>query len=166
MKGTWLDLAVWNIWQLFSNIPPAIISAVIGGVVAWLVSNYNYRRNVRPVLIFTKRAQSFWHLENVGSGPAVNVLICDSKTDGKWKFPTRYHSLGVRDKAELLSSPSTDSFAVRYSDINGKWYATTCIDSQTKIHAKDVFRDWEPPVFTEHDLMCRFSVNWRRSVIR
>lgn len=155
MKGTWLDFAIWSIWQLFSKIPPAITSAVIGGVVAWLVSNYNYRRNIRPVLIFTKRNQSFWHLENVGSGPAINVLVSDAKTDCKWKSPTRYHSIGVKDRAQLLPPPSSDSLAVRYSDINHRWYSTECIDSKTTIHATDTFNDWGPPVFTEHDLMAQ-----------
>jgi len=154
MKGTELDIAIWRLWLFFSGVPPAVISAGMSGVVAWLVSSYNYRRNVRPVLIFTKRNHNSWYLENVGSGPAIDVLLSDCRTKGGWDSPTRYHSIGVKDKAEILSTRAGDSFAVSYSDVNGRWYSTTCIDSQTTIHNKSTFRDWKP-VFTEHDLMAQ-----------
>jgi len=151
MKGTWLDLLIWNVWLALKQIPTPLFTTVISATVAWLVSLYSYRRNVRPVLVFTKRGQSTWHLENVGSGPAVNVLVSDSGKKGEWIAATRYHSIGVKDRAELFGINYADSLGAKYSDINGKWYSSICIDSETTIYRKDVLPKWEA-IFTEHDL--------------
>jgi len=145
MKGSWLDLAVWGIWQTLATAPSWFVSLVVSSCVAFFVATVTYKRNVRPVVVFTKR-------RNGGAGPAINVIVGQQNENHAWKSITRYHSLPVNNHAELVGRIDGRSLAVKYSNLTGKWFSTTCIDSESKLHKTDLFPNWRV-LLTEEDLL-------------
>jgi len=115
-----------------------VISVVVS-ILVLLVAYVSFHQGVierqRPVLVFTRRDRGFWHIENVGTGPALDVIVGDrfpvSKSEvktgwmhkrpaRKWKTKTRCWPLAAGASVPL-EWIGHDIVAV-YGDISGHVY--------------------------------------------
>jgi hypothetical protein len=56
------------------GVASAVVS-VIAITISWTISRLSARASVRPVLVFEYPPDEGWKAKNIGSGPALNVLI-------------------------------------------------------------------------------------------
>jgi hypothetical protein len=126
-----------TIHSLFEAVP--LLSPVLS-LVALVFSIYSFRgnsrENLRPILIFSNDAVSadaktIWFVENVGKGPAINVLLTGGDAhaiadDEEW---TRFPALAAGSKENLSAFRLRKSFVAYYTDVSGSSYRSICVDN-------------------------------------
>ena len=136
-------------------------------VVSALTFALSYRHNLRiavsgrkPVLVFAYDGNRGWVLSNVGSGPALNIIIAQKRVGGEWFNPVRVPAL-AKDAEYIpkwLGHVNTTGLGATYTDAEGSCYSSTCGNDLSRVHKGAVFgpwgeseigRDWNQPVY--HD---------------
>jgi hypothetical protein len=112
----------------------AIVISAVSVVIAFasLVLNVllNHRASVRarkPVLVFLDDPeQGCWVLQNVGNGPALNVLVAQRES-GEWFNPVRGRPLAKDATFALvwLGRTNTSGLGASYSDFEDRRYTST-----------------------------------------
>jgi hypothetical protein len=107
------------------------------------------RRSVKPVLVFSHEGQgkddkSVWHVENVGNGPAINVILAGRNVERQWKQSLILPALATGSRFRLTWITHTGALVAIYSDSSGGMYTTECFDSRNRIFAGNRFPGLEP----------------------
>jgi hypothetical protein len=108
------------------------------------LSVYFFRRSRiaenRPILIFSNLEfvpgkKSTWAIENVGKGPAINILVGGKNSDWQWDDAewTLYPALAVGRPERLDEHKSAFAFVAYYEDAMGHGYQTYCQDHTNTI---------------------------------
>jgi hypothetical protein len=132
----------------------AAVISVVFSLVAIGVSLYTYAKNkkkdVIPVLIFSRRSATNWQIENVGKGPALNVIVGDGKDDGTWPTIAKLYPIAAGGKADLAWLQHALKLGAKYTNIWGEKYSTTCEHDVNKFSQNYLFsetainrREWE-----------------------
>ena len=122
---------------------PLILSSL-----ALLVSFFSYQlaavRGVKPVIVVSYSSESGWYLKNIGSGPALNVLVAQRHESAGWFCPVRVPPLGQGDELHLswIRYTNVRWIGATYTDIDGRKYSSKCADDLTKITAGSMFPHW------------------------
>jgi hypothetical protein len=117
-------------------------------ILALSVSFLSYRltavRNVKPALIASYSGDSGWHRRNIGSGPALNVVVVQRRESGDWFDPVRVPPLAAGDQLHLFWMEHTNVrwIGAAYTDIDGRPYSSECADDLTRIRAGHAFPVW------------------------
>jgi len=77
-------------------------------------------------MVFLNENNGGWFLKNIGAGPALDVVVAEADNDKKWVFPTLYYPVATGSPCTLLGLQKAEYLAVKYTDVNGRWYSTTC----------------------------------------
>ena len=119
------DLLVWI---------PVLVS-----VIAIFVAKRAVTRSVRPVLVFVCEVRDkVWCVENVGTGPALDVLVAEKDRDEQpWARFKRVPPLPKDGKIRLRSAPSF--LAVTYHDAENHAYSTICSGYRNQLQKGHVF---------------------------
>src|ERR1700685_878931 len=76
----------------FASRLPAVMPLIFSAS-ALLLSLLSFRltdvRSVKPVLTITFENESGWNLNNIGNGPALNVIVSQRPEGGIWSAPVR-----------------------------------------------------------------------------
>ena len=125
---------------------PVALSAV-----AIFVSFYAFRMthwtSLRPILIFANIRREGpghrWIVENVGQGPAINIILCCANHDCRWKDEenTLMPALPVGQQIALGFFSRAGAFCAIYSDVAGYHYTTVCMDNSNKITTRNLYPD-------------------------
>lgn len=106
--------------------------AVLVSITALVISLFTTRRAAiagrRPVLVFDYDSTIGWRVRNIGSGPALNVIVAQRKVGGEWFNPVRIPPLARDGEFTLrwcLHVNDTGLGAV-YSDTGSLPYTSTC----------------------------------------
>jgi len=132
----------------------APIIALVLSLIAIIVSLYTYAQNkkkdVMPVLVFSRRSATNWQVENVGNGPALNVVLGDGKEDGTWAIIAKLYPIAAGARVDLPWLDYGARLGTSYADVWGEKYATMCEDdinefSQTRFFSNIAInrREWE-----------------------
>ena len=79
-----------------------------------------------------------WFLNNVGWGPALDVMVAEKDEDKQaWTRFKRFPPLPKDGQISLWSAPSF--FAVTYKDAENKLYSTICTGYRNTLHKGPVF---------------------------
>ncbi len=80
-----------------------------------------------PILFFSLR-EPVWEIENVGRGPAMNIIIGDDAGNGKdFASVIEYYPIAVGRKVSLRDHiPRGMKLVVNYTDVWGTPYSITC----------------------------------------
>ena len=129
--------------ELFISLVSAVFSAA-----AVAVAYYSFRRGqeaaVTPTLVFSRRHATLWQIENVGSGPAVSLIIGDRSKDGTWKQVVNCYPIAAGAAVELPWLRYGDQYGAVYTDVNGRTFTTICSNNRNKISKRNGFPDWQP----------------------
>lgn len=111
----------------------------------------NYRHNRRsailarkPVLVFEYDGEVGWTLRNVGSGPALNVIVAQHRVGGDWFNPVRVPPLS-RDGSFVLSwlgHANSTGLGATYSDAEESPYTSTCGNDLSRSAPGREFGPW------------------------
>ena len=111
----------------------AIVS-VIAALIAWRAVT----RNLRPVLVFVRDENKVWLVKNVGTGPALDVLVGEKDLrDQPWHRFLRLPPIPKDGQIALPSGPSF--FAVTYTDAENNPYSTICSGYRNRTDKGRVF---------------------------
>lgn len=113
------------------------------------------RRSIRPVLIFSSYAKgesgvTSWHVENAGSGPAVNVLLAAGDTKRVWNEQTALllPALPAGSKFHLNWIHHPGSLLATYADSEGRAYTSICVDNRNHIAATNRYPHMTPKIYS------------------
>jgi hypothetical protein len=110
---------------IFAN-PSPWLGGVLGGILtAGIFGWISHVRSIRPVLFFLYERDG-WYLRNIGSGPALDVIVASADNDKRWQIPTLYHPISKDGNVKLKGLGVAEYLAVKYTGINRHWYSTQC----------------------------------------
>jgi len=117
--------------------------------------------SVRPAIVFVYSGDSGWQIQNIGSGPALNVIISQNEgsseaNTGNWVKPVRIPPLKKDGFFSLHWMPFSNvrRLGATYDDMWGRPYTTTCESDLNKIQSgrhlkawdeREVVADWKMP---------------------
>ena len=137
----------------------AILVSIGAIVITFWLARRQEAVGIRPVLIFVYDGSIGWKLQNVGSGPALNVLVAQKKSE-HWFNPVRVPPVAAGSEMVLkwLRHVNTTSLGVSYVDFKDRPYTSTCKNdlSTTKSgqsfprwEERDIKRHWDDPPYME-----------------
>jgi hypothetical protein len=143
----------------------AILSLILSAL-AILISCLLFRKtqiaNVMPVLVFTRRSESVWQIENVGRGPALSIAVGDKEESGKWRWSVRCHPIAAGATIQVPWPSPGDELMTSYKDVKGKAYSTLCSMSENVFYQRNMFPDLKPSI-DEHSLAAMIE-RYRRMI--
>jgi hypothetical protein len=125
------------------------IIAVVVSVTSIIISYTTSRRaaitGMQPVLVFVFNRAAGWALENVGSGPALNIVYTVKDPQKGWSLPTRLPPLSKSGILQRLPSSPVPAAALGclYTDIQGRTYTSIMENNQTRVSDRSPFPDWK-----------------------
>lgn len=125
----------------------AVLALLISACSFW----WSYRTSVRPVLVFfndefSPEHKTTWSVQNVGNGPALNVVLCGGKT-----LQTLDESVcailpalapGAKERLSFVKTRLV--FVATYSDLRGVKYTSTCSESINVFSSRNRFPRLKP----------------------
>jgi hypothetical protein len=120
---------LWWISTKFANLPApvqgGIISAFMSTSIAFLIFLLGYIYSSRPILVFSRRPDALWRIQNIGRGGAFDIRLEDRGTNGANHFSI--YPIADRERVELGELTYGDELTVYYSTRSGKRkYCTKC----------------------------------------
>jgi hypothetical protein len=111
--------------------PILSVLAVVISVISFDFSFWQRRQaditGVQPALVFVFDNKVGWRLENIGNGPALNVIVAKKRPYGEWFEPVRVPPLAKDADLQLHWIPINDEngLGATYNDIRNRAYTTT-----------------------------------------
>lgn len=135
------------------------IFAIILSAIAITVSIYTFRRthktSIKPVLIFSNDIESpadttSWYLQNVGIGPALNVIVGSGEKEGVWEAENfvLLPALSVQGRVHLDWVRAPKALVATYSDSFGQNYTSICVGNRNRVVELNLY----PSLSTETSL--------------
>jgi hypothetical protein len=123
--------------------------ASVAIALASFIFNYGlaHRAAVRarkPVLVFVDDpAQGAWLLQNVGNGPALNVLVAQ-RQEGQWFNPVIVPPLSTESSYPLtwLGRINTTGLGVTYTDFEDRRYTSTLGGERSRTYEGNRLPHW------------------------
>src|SRR5262249_18698708 len=105
----------------------SLIVSIVAVVITWYVYRNSRELGVKPVLVFLRRSSHEWELANVGTGPALQIMIGDKPFGGTNEW-THFSSCYPIPADHRIDTPwlSAAALGVQYEDIDGRKYTTVC----------------------------------------
>ena len=119
------------------------IFAVLVSFVSFAVTFWQRRASdvtgVKPALVFVFDNAGGWRLQNVGNGPALNIVVARKRPHGEWFDPVRVPPIPRDGEFELrwVSADDENGLGATYNDIRDRPYTTTTGDDYSRISAGD-----------------------------
>ena len=127
----------------------ATICSTIISFLAVFISYYTFKRTikneVRPVLIFTRRSATLWQIQNIGKGPAIQVVIGEKlryKKMTKWGTVANCYPIAANAEISLTWIEDGFEFATVYTDIHGESFSTHFKAGRNMVYDKNLFPKW------------------------
>jgi hypothetical protein len=121
----------------------ALVFSEVAILVSILIFFRTQKSNTMPIIVFEQISEKTWLVENVGVGPAINILVANNHIKGKW-FPIIYPPLSAGASIKLdIFEKDTDHVAIYY-DIKGNAYTTICVKNKHKFFEQNKFPEWKP----------------------
>lgn len=105
-----------------------------------------------PVLVFHYDRIIGWIIRNVGSFPAMDIIVSEKTFQGCWERPVRMPVLAANEEHELhwIGHRNVDVLGARYNNINGAQFTVVCEHDNSKIDNGSVFPDWSDAELQRH----------------
>ena len=122
----------------------ALVISLIATATAIYFARASLRTNVLPVLVFVYADSTGWAIKNVGSGPALNIVVADQTPPAtEWERPTRLYPLAEGQRVLLpWVGQNPDKLAVVYQDVHNRDYTSVVDQDLTIIHRDRVLPEW------------------------
>jgi hypothetical protein len=130
----------------------ALIFSIVSFVLSYRLGRDSSVTNVRPVLVFEYSGDVGWILRNVGTGPALNVLVAQKRVGGDWFNPVRVPPLAAAASfvPTWLGHVNTTGLGATYTDVDGRKYSSITGNDLTEIYDREVFGPWEESEIRRH----------------
>lgn len=126
------------------------ISALLASVIAITVSVYTFKRahktSIKPVLVFSNDIESpadktSWYVQNVGNGPALNVMVGSGGKEGDWEASNSVllPALSVQGRVHLAWVWAPKALVATYSDSFGQDYTSICVGNRNRVVESNLY---------------------------
>lgn len=130
-----------NAETLIAGFSAAVATA--GAIVSYYAFHRTIRSSARPVLIFSMTADYRWKIENVGTGPAINVVIADRHKTGDLESITNCFPIAAGAFLALPWITAGWELIAVYTDVfNGK-FTSICQGNRNRVVKRDLFPHWK-----------------------
>ena len=122
----------------------SVLIAAVSFVVNYWISHRAAVRAAKPVLVFVDDPErNCWVLQNVGNGPALNVLVAQ-RHSGRWFNPVLVPPLGTESTfpLEWLGRINTAGLGATYSDFEDRRYTSTLGGDRSRTYNGSRLPDW------------------------
>jgi hypothetical protein len=115
----------------------AILFSVLSLVISARRSRAEEKTGLRPVLVFVHEEPTGWRLQNIGKGPALNILIAKRDDREDWFDIARVPPLPENGAVDLSRWGKTvsDEAGATYQDFKDNAYSSICKDDRA--HTSD-----------------------------
>jgi hypothetical protein len=136
--------------HLFESVIALV--ALVFSALSFRLSKKTFVTDIRPVLVFVWADKTGWKVQNIGAGPALNVVIGSCKENHPWGKPVRIPSLSANGDFSLHWICADDAWglAAKYHDINGKLYSSICSDDLSEVFTGSKLPDWHKDEIERH----------------
>ena len=125
--------------------------SIVAIAISWTISRLTARASIRPLLVFEYPPDEGWKVKNIGSGPALNVLIAQ-KEHGDWINPVRIPPMS-KDASVVLTWCLHDNvrgLGALYEDADGRKYTSTCGNDLSRVFKGHLFGPWREDKIGKH----------------
>jgi hypothetical protein len=125
------------------------IVALCVSIIATFTSISYYRTDLKlgvlPTLVFVYSKETGWVLRNIGSGPALNIIVAHQANDKKTlEQPTRIYPLAPGKEVEIFwVGDNPEKLGAEYYDARNEPYTSVCDEDLTVIHERKIFPTWK-----------------------
>src|SRR2546426_2071346 len=122
----------------------ALTLSVIATVASIYFSGASLRTTVLPTLVFVYSPDSGWAVKNVGSGPALNVVLAVEPTRGAgWQSPTQLYPIPTAGQVWLpWVGHNPKRLGVTYTDSQNRTYTSIVDNDLTVITRGSQLPNW------------------------
>ena len=138
-------------WKQYVSVAALVFSLASFGF-TYALSARSAVTSIRPVLVFEYTAQTGWSVRNVGSGPAMNVLVAARAEGSDWHDPVRVPAL-QRDGHFVLSwvgHSNVRTLGATYMDIADRQYSSTSTNDLSQTTEGNTLKKWTESEITAH----------------
>jgi hypothetical protein len=123
----------------------ALTLSIIATISSIYFSNIGIKTNVLPTLVFVYDSDKGWSINNVGNGPALNVVVThQTHGENKWIEPTRLYPIPENDTVYIAwVGHNPDKLMATYTDVHNRSYSSLTDEDLTTISDKDVSQPWK-----------------------
>jgi len=121
----------------------ALLVSVVSFVMSYRLSQHAAVSSVMPVLAFVYDKESQWVIQNLGNGPALNVVIASKMTDDSpWSNPVRLPPLARDGRFKLPVDINVKWLGASYNDVDGRDYSATCVRDDSRVRRGRLLPRW------------------------
>jgi hypothetical protein len=127
----------------------ALVVSVGSFVFTVFKGRYDQITGVKPALVFVFDHKSGWDLQNIGAGPALNIIVAKKEggiasSTGNWIQPVRVPPLKKDGAFPIHWDPqnNTHGLGATYEDMWARAYTTTCGNDLNVIRRRRRLRKW------------------------
>jgi hypothetical protein len=138
-------------WKQYVSVA-ALAFSLVSFTFSYSLSSRSAVTSIRPVLVFEYTHDAGWSVRNVGSGPALNVLIASKNEGGDWRNPVRIPAI-QRDGHFLLSwigHQNIRTLGATYMDIAERDYSSTSVNDLSQTFEGNKLRAWGESEIAAH----------------
>lgn len=125
-----------------------LLTSLVISVIAVSLSYYTFRRNlraaVRPVIAISMKTDFLWQLENVGRGPAINLVVGHIGERREWQDITNCYPLSPAASLSLPWIRHAVEIAAVYTDVYGGAFTSRCRANSNTVVERNDFPSWHP----------------------
>jgi hypothetical protein len=144
-------------YSIWISAIAVMISFISFGVTFWQRREAD-RTGIQPALVLVFDDKIGWRLQNIGNGPALNVVVAIKQPQGKWLDPVRVPPIAKDAEFELHWIPLNDpnGLGATYTDIRNRPYATTSGSDYSRLlesnELPEVIEVKPHPQFKDHEI--------------
>jgi hypothetical protein len=107
---------------------------------------------ITTVLAFEYDKGRGWILKNIGTEPALDIVVAERFRNGEWISPIRIPPLGPGEKFPLdwQGHANVDILGATYKSSSGQVFSAICENDLTKIEAGNKIGDWSDGQIGRH----------------
>jgi hypothetical protein len=138
-------------WKQYTSVAALAFSLVSFGF-SYSLSSHSAVTSIRPVLVFEYTHEIGWSIRNVGSGPAMNVLVARKDEGSDWRDPVRIPALQRDGRFPLswIGHANIRSLGATYFDIADRPYSSVSTNDLSTTTEGNLLRAWSESEITAH----------------
>lgn len=105
-----------------------------------------------PIVVFEYDRAKGWKIRNLGTSPALDLLVSERAFDGDWVLPIRLPPLGPGEDYWLrwVGHRNVDILGARYSDAARQVYSAVCQHDNSEVRIGSVYPEWSESQIQAH----------------
>ena len=129
----------------------AIVVSLVSLFASLMIAKWNSRASIKPVVVMVFEDGGHWRIQNVGNGPALNLVVAIKQEDGEWQNPVRVPPLS-KDGDFLLQwqEDKVKQIGVSFEDFSGRAYTSICHNDVSRVYKGYKLKRWKDEDIKRH----------------